>query len=179
VERIFSVDWAKTFLPHTPLLEIVVRGSLSYLILFALLRVVLRREKGDTSVTDLLVVVLIADAAQNAMADNYTSLTDGMVLVVTIIWWSFFLNWLGARVPWVQRLLRPAPLVLIKDGQLLRHNMRKEALTSDEVLSQLRLDGVDDLQRVKVAYLEPDGRISVIERDADGHGHGAPPRRAT
>jgi uncharacterized membrane protein YcaP (DUF421 family) len=177
VEHILSVDWAKTFLPSTPLLEILVRGSLTYLILFALLRVVLRREKGDTSVTDLLVVVLIADAAQNAMADNYTSLTDGIVLVGTIIWWSVFLNWLGARVPWVQRLLSPAPLVLIKDGHLLRHNLRKEALTADEVLSHLRLEGVDDLQRVKVAYLEPDGRISVIEREGDGRG--APQRRSS
>jgi uncharacterized membrane protein YcaP (DUF421 family) len=99
VEHILSVDWAKTFLPSTPLLEILVRGSLTYLILFALLRVVLRREKGDTSVTDLLVVVLIADAAQNAMADNYTSLTDGIVLVGIIIWRSFFLNWLDAGAP--------------------------------------------------------------------------------
>ncbi len=70
MEWLFGVDWAKTFLPNTPLLEIFLRGSLTYLALFFLLRIVLKRESGGMGVTDLLVIVLIADAAQNAMAET-------------------------------------------------------------------------------------------------------------
>src|SRR5207247_1205890 len=83
-----GVDWAQVFLPDTSLVEIFVRGTITYFALFALLRY-LRREAGTVGLSDLLVLVLIADAAQNAMAANYNSLTDGIFLVFTIIAWSY------------------------------------------------------------------------------------------
>ena len=69
-----------------------------YFVIFGLLRVVLRGRTGGTTMSDLLVLVLIADAAQNAMADDYTSLASGTLLVATIIGWSFALDWLAYRV---------------------------------------------------------------------------------
>lgn len=83
MDHLWHIDWAKAFTPTTPL-EIVLRGSLVYLALFILMRFILRREAGTFGITDLLVVVLIADAAQNAMANDYTSITDGILLVGTI-----------------------------------------------------------------------------------------------
>ena len=90
-----DVDWARLFMPGTPLLEIIVRGSIMYVALFMLLRFILKRETGSLGITDLLVIVLIADAAQNGMAGSYQSITDGLVLVATIIGWSYLLNWLA------------------------------------------------------------------------------------
>ncbi len=174
MERIIGVDWAKTFLPETPLLEIFLRGTITYLALFVLLRVVLKRESGGMGITDLLVVVLIADAAQNAMADDYTSIPDGILLVATIIFWSYALNWLGYRFPRIERYVHPQPLPLIKNGRLLHRQMREELVTEEELRSQLRLQGVDDPATVQAAYMEGDGRISVIERD--GSSNGAPDR---
>lgn len=174
MEWLFDVDWAKTFLPDTPLLEIFLRGTLTYLALFFLLRIVLKRESGGMGVTDLLVIVLIADAAQNAMADDYTSILDGILLVATIIFWSHALNWLGFRFPAIQRLVHPRALPLMRDGRLLRRNMKQELITEGELLSQLRLQGIDDPAEVKAAYMEGDGRISVICRD--GRSAGAPER---
>ena len=79
-----SVDLGGLFQPqHT--LEVMLRGALMYLVLYLLLRVVLRRELGETGATDILVVVLLADAAQNGMAGRYTSITDGVALVVAIL----------------------------------------------------------------------------------------------
>ncbi len=168
---IFDVDWDRTFVPHTPLLEIFLRGTVVYLVLFGLLRVVLRRESGAVGITDLLVVVLLADAAQNAMADDYTSIPDGVLLVATIVFWSHALNWLGFRYPLIQRLVHPPPLKLIEDGRLLRRNMRRELVTEDEILSQVRLQGINDVSQVEEAFMEGDGRISVVARNGKSNGN--------
>src|SRR6185295_20189641 len=117
-----SVDWAQVLLPDKSLLEVVVRGSLTYLALFALLRFTRKRQMGSISITNLLTLVLIADAAQNGMAGQYHSVADGIALVGTIIFWSWFLDWLGYRLPWLQRFVHPPPLLLVKNGRLLRSN---------------------------------------------------------
>lgn len=159
-----EVDWEAMLLPDRPLLEIIVRGTVVYLSLFLMLRLVLKRQAGTMGMTDLLVIVLIADAAQNGMAGAYQSLPDGLLLVATLIFWNYALEWLGFRYAWVEELINPAPLMLVKNGRLMRRNMQKELITEDDLLSQLRQQGVEDLAQVKQACLEGDGKISVIER---------------
>jgi uncharacterized membrane protein YcaP (DUF421 family) len=139
-----------------------------YLGLFALLRFVHRREAAGMGITDLLVIVLLADAAQNAMAGEYTSITDGLLLVSTIIGWSYALDWLAFRFPAIERIIHPPPLALIKDGKLQRRNLRQEFITEDELRSQLRQQGVTDFSQVRRSYIEHDGRISVITMPAGG-----------
>lgn len=161
-------DWSQIFGSTVHPVEVLVRGTLMYLGLFTLIRVILRRETGTTSVTDLLVVVLISDAAQNGMAGQYQSITDGLLLVAVIIGWSFVLDWAASRWPWAERLVRPRPLPLVRDGRLLRRNMRHELVTEQELRSQLREQGVTDLADVREAHMEPDGAFSVVAR---GGGH--------
>lgn len=159
------MDWHALFVPTIDLLEIFLRGTIIYLFLFFLLRV-LRREGGQIGIADVLVVVLIADASQNAMASNYQSITEGIVLVSTIAFWDYLLDWLGYHSPLVQRLLRSPPLLLIKDGQIQRRNLRQEMISVDELMSQLREQGIDAVSKVKKCYLEGDGCVSVIVFDA-------------
>jgi uncharacterized membrane protein YcaP (DUF421 family) len=161
------VDWRQIFVPNVPIAEIILRGTIMYLSLFVMLRVILKRETGAVSVTDLLVLVLIADASQNAMAGNYTTIPDGLVLVATILVWSYILDWLGAHFPFFYRLLRPPPLLLIEHGRMLRKNMRKELITEEELKSELRMAGIEDIQNVKRAYIEPDGEFSIIREDEE------------
>ena len=92
MEWFSAVDWEHIFLPDMPLLEIFIRGSVMYLSLFFLLRLVLKRQVGSIGITDLLVIVLIADAAQNAMAADYQSLPDGMELRIRMVRVSFSLH---------------------------------------------------------------------------------------
>src|SRR5947208_9345265 len=106
-----KINWSQVFGMQTPLLEIVIRGSLMYLALFFLLRVVLRRESGDVSKSDTLVVVLLADAAQNGMAGSYISVPDGIALVAVIIAWSLLLNFLGYHSKFFERILHPSKLM--------------------------------------------------------------------
>lgn len=157
-----GIDWAAMLLPQTPLLEIFLRGTLTYLALLVMLRLVLKRESGSLALTDLLVVVLLADAAENAMADDYTSITDGVLLVGTILGWNYALDWLSYHNRTIGRLLRPPKLLLVKGGQMLRGNMEKELITEEELRSEMRSQGVNELEYVREAYLEPDGSISII-----------------
>lgn len=152
-------------MPDTPLLETFLRGTVTYLALFLMLRIVLKREAGSVGITDLLVIVLIADAAQNSMAGNYNSIIDGLLLVATIIFWAWTLDWLGYRFPYIQKLIHPAPLPLIRNGQMNKRNMKKELITEEEIMSQLREQGINDISEVKEALLEGDGKFSVVNKD--------------
>jgi uncharacterized membrane protein YcaP (DUF421 family) len=163
------MDWKSIFLPDTPLLEIILRGSLMYIALFTMLRVILKRQTGTLGMTDLLLITLLADAAQNAMAGEYKSLPDGIVLVGTIIFWNYFFDWLSFKYEWFARLIEPPPLPLIKNGKMLRRNMRLELITEDELMGQLREQGLDDLEKVKEAYLESDGQFSVVQHKQRHH----------
>lgn len=174
----FEIDWHALFVPTLPFAAVFLRGTIVYLTLFALLRFVPNRMSGVVSTTDLLMIVLIANAAQNALTDDYKSITDGIGVVGTIVFWSFSLNWLGHRFPRFQRLLRPQPLPLVKGGQLLRHNMRRELITEDELMTQIREQGIADLADVKAAFMEADGQISVIPLDG-GQANGKRKRQVT
>jgi uncharacterized membrane protein YcaP (DUF421 family) len=99
------------------------------------------------------------------MAGEYHSVTDGLVLVGTIIGWSYALNLVGDKFPALERLIYGSPVLLVKDGKPIWRNLRRELLTLDEVESQLRLEGVKELGDVAQAYVEPDGRISVTEKE--------------
>ena len=171
---ITAVDWHKLLVPTVSLLELVLRGSLMYLFVFVAMRL-FRRESGALSTADLLVVVLVADGAQNAMASEYHSLTEGVVLVGTIFGWNYGLDWLGYRFPRMHRLLNPPPLLLIKNGHLQPRNLRAELLTKADLAAHLREEGIEDFAEVSRCYLESDGHLSVIKRSKDGDAQ--PPKK--
>lgn len=158
------VAWEDVLLPDTPVLELIARGSMMYLGLFCLLRLILKRQAGSLGMTDLLVIVLIADAAQNGMAANYQSVPDGLVLVTTLIFWNFMLEWLGYHFPIVEHFIHPPPLPLVKNGRMIRKNMKKELVTENDLMNWLREKGVENIANVKKACLEGNGKISVVEK---------------
>lgn len=163
-----AIDWQQLFIPKESLLELFLRGTAMYLILLVALRVLVRRHVGSMSLMDLLLMVLIADAAQNAMASEYKSLTEGFVLCGTLIGWNFFLDWLAYRFPTFEKLLEPSPLPVIRNGQFQRRNMRQEFITEDELRSQLRQHDIEDVTQVRLAFLEPDGGLSVVRTEKPG-----------
>lgn len=148
-------------------LEIVVRGTLIYWFLFFLFRFVLRRDAGSIGLADILVIVLIADAAQNGMAGEYKSVAEGMLLIATIGGWNYFIDWMSYRYAWFAQFAEPKVVTLIRHGRMLRPNMERELITPDELKSQLRASGVENISEVKRARLEGDGQISVIKYKDD------------
>ena len=104
-----EIDWDQVLGFTLSPLELFIRGTLTYFFLFAMFRFVVRRDTGTLGPSDLLVLVIIADAAQNSMAGDYQSVPDGFVLIGTIIGWSWLLNWLSFRFETVRRFALPPP----------------------------------------------------------------------
>ena len=159
-----SLHWGQMFGLTLSPLELVVRGTAMYLFLFLLFRVVIRRRVGSVGMADILVLVIIADAAQNGMSGEYKSVTDGAILVGTIVAWDYLIDWLNYHVPALRNWLEPPPLLLIRDGRVIRRNLRHEFVTEDELKSKLREKGVTDIAEVQEARMETDGEVSVIKR---------------
>ena len=145
-------------------LELVVRGTLMYWFLFLLFRFVLRRDVGSIGIADVLVLVLIADASQNAMAGGYGSVTEGCILVGTIAAWNYALDWIGYHSPAVRRLIEPPPLLLVKNGRINRRTLRREMVTHDELMAKLREHGCERLDQDKAVRMESDGEITVVPK---------------
>lgn len=165
-----DIDWNALFVPTLPIGEILLRGTAVYLFLFFLMRI-LRREAGYIGIADLLVVVLVVGAAQNAMTGGYRSLTEGAILVATIALWDYVLGGLCLRMPPLRRLLRPAPLLLIENGRMVQQNMKRQLIQEAELMGLLREQGVRSVGEVKQCFLEGDGRISIIPRTARANRH--------
>lgn len=160
------IDWHGMLYPTDSVLEIVIRGSVMYLLIFIFMRVILKRQTGSMGVTDLLLITLLADASQNGMADEYRSLTEGIALVLTIIFWAYALDWLSYQSEWFRKLIEPQPLLLVHNGRMLKDNMHRELITVDDLMSQLRGQGIDNIADVARAMMERNGNISVIKREA-------------
>lgn len=160
--QVLSVDWEAMFTPEANVIEIFVRGTVMYFLLVALLRITPRRTVGSLGIVDLVVVVFVAEAAGKSLGGEYVSLIDGGVLVATLVAWGVVLDWLNYNVPAVERLLSPPALPVVRNGRLLRRNMRSEFLTEDELMGKLREQGVEDISGVRVAYVEEDGGMSVF-----------------
>lgn len=163
MENLLSLDWGELFGLSLPPAEIVLRGTTMYWFLFFIFRFVVRRDVGAVGIADVLIIVIVADASQNGMSGEYKSISDGMLLVATLIGWNVLLDWLSFTFPTFRRFAESPPLPLMRDGQLLRRNMRKELITEEELWSKLRQFGVSSPDQVRRAYMEADGSITVIK----------------
>ena len=161
----FEIDWQQLFGIEESILELFIRGTAMYWFLFAMFRFVMRRDVGAIGVADILIVVIIADAAQNAMSGEYRSITEGFVIVGSLIFWNVVTNWLSFKSKRFERFAEPQPLKLVDSGRMLEGNMRREMLTRDELMSKLRQHGIDRIEDVKWAFMESDGQVSVARGD--------------
>jgi uncharacterized membrane protein YcaP (DUF421 family) len=163
--NLFEIDFASILYFSVSPLELVLRGSLMYWFLFIVFRFILRRDVGSLGISDFLFVVILGDAAQNAMIGSATSAIDGMVLVGTLVFWSYMLDFASFRFPVIERLTAAPRLCLVRDGKRLRKNLRREFITDEELNAKIRQAGVEDISMVKRMYLEADGEMSLIRQD--------------
>src|SRR5262245_14068626 len=161
LQKMPPVKWDELLTFTVSPYELFLRGTIVYLFIFVVMRV-LRREPGTVGIADLLMVVLIADASQNAMAGEYHSLLDGLILVLTIVFWNYMLDWLTLRSKTIEHFTYPQPVALFQNQRMDRRNMRKEFVTEAQLMSMLREHGIDELADVKAVFLEGSGHVSVI-----------------
>jgi uncharacterized membrane protein YcaP (DUF421 family) len=147
---------------NVPAWELFLRGSVMYWVLFVMVRFVMRREVGGVGIADVLVLVLIANASQNAMAGGYTTLAEGIVLVATIAGWNLMFDWLAFRYRWFATFAEPAALALIRNGRIVYRNLRREFVSVEELMAKLRSRGIEEASVVKLACMEGNGEISIV-----------------
>ena len=157
----FDVQWREMLVPDVAVLEMFVRGTLIYLGIFVIFRV-FRRPTGQLGMADVLLITIIADAAQNAMAGEYHSIASGFVLIGTIVFWDRVIDHLAYRSPLFSRFAQPPPVVLIQDGVVRQGQLRKHKISEEALLSHLREHGVEKPARARLCLLEGDGKISVL-----------------
>jgi uncharacterized membrane protein YcaP (DUF421 family) len=113
-------------------------------------------------ITDFLFVVLLGDASQNGMIGNATSTSDAVVLISTLVFWNFAIDWATSRFVTLERLLLPRRMVLVHNGVKNRRNLRREFISDEELMGKVRSHEIDSLNDVKWVYLESDGELTVI-----------------
>ncbi len=147
------------------LLDIALRTSVVYLALLGGFRLTGKRQLGQLSVFDLVLLLVIANAVQNAMVGPDTSVAGGLIAATVLLLWHRLIGYIRRRSPRVARLLGGSPEVLITEGRVLSEALAREGFTEDELLQALREHGVVGPSAVRLAVLEPDGTVSVIQNN--------------
>jgi uncharacterized membrane protein YcaP (DUF421 family) len=142
--------------------ELITRAVLVYGALLVMIRIAGKRDVGQLSVFDLLVILLIAEGVSSSIQGGNESVTGGIIIVAVILVLNRLIAFAGDRVPAFGRLVEGTPTEIVRDGRMLHRNMHKESITEDELMTAIRGHGVDDLSKVQRAVLETDGTISVI-----------------
>ena len=149
---------------HT-LLDVALRTSVVYFALLIGLRLTGTRQLGQMSTFDLVLLLIIANAVQNAMVGPDTSLAGGLVAAGVLIGWHRVIDWWRLRSRGVSKLLAGEGIMLIHAGRILDEHCVRAGITHDELRQALREHGVASVQDVMLAVLEPDGAISVVRYD--------------
>jgi uncharacterized membrane protein YcaP (DUF421 family) len=164
---------AVSALAHAPsgvvaLLEVGGATALIYLFLIVAIRLVARRQLGQLTVVDLVVVLVLGSSVETAMIHGDTSLPAGLVSAGTLLALNRVLTWTFLRSPRLSHLVNGGPLLLVHDGQIIEDHVRRVGMTSDDVLAALRGRGFDGTTGVGSAVLETDGTVTVVPERAQG-----------
>ncbi len=157
-------------------MDIVLRATVIFVALYLLMRLMGKRELGQMTPFELIVLVVIGDLIQQGVTQNDFSLTGAVIAISTIAFWALVMSWASYLWPRAERFLEGEPRVIVRDGELLTGNLRRNRLTSGEIESEMRLAGIAHMGDVKWAILEPKGKISFIERGRGGQEEQPPPQ---
>jgi uncharacterized membrane protein YcaP (DUF421 family) len=150
---------------HVPAWELMVRATIIYLALLVALRLFGKREVGQFTLIDLVLILLVANAVQPAMTGPDASLTGGLLIIATLVVVNRAIAIGRARIPLLQRLLESSPTVVARDGKWIPEAMDREELSIEDCEMAMREHGIGDVAEVELAVLEADGMISVVPRD--------------
>ena len=153
------------FVMSVPWYEILLRTFVVYLTVLILLRVAGKRELGQMTPFDLVVILVIANAVQNAMTGGDNSLIGGMIAAATLTAVNIAVGRWGNRVPFFRRLVASEPTLLLQDGKPITEHLDRERIEIGELEMAAREHGIADLSEVLAAVLEEDGSISIIPKE--------------
>ena len=161
--------WVVNLLSHpnpAGLLIVAGKTGIVYVALVAGLRWLGKRELGQMTIYDLVLIVVLGNAVQNAMLGDDTTLLGGLVSATTLLLLNWGLTRIMARSPRLERFMVGQPVLIVSHGHLMKDRMQWQGLTTDQVMAALREHGLERLNQVSMAVLEVDGTISVVADDA-------------
>ena len=145
------------------------KTALIYVFLVGGLRLLGRRELGQMTIYDLVLIVVLANAVQNAMVGNDTTLVGGIVAALTLLVINRIFTLLLTRFPRLERSLVGEPLLIVSEGHLLEDAIRQEGVGREQVMAALREHGLSKIEDARMCVLEVDGTISVVPNDSPVH----------
>lgn len=158
------------FVPEVSVVEKIVRSVVVYLFLLAAFRFTGKRQVGQLTPFDLVVLLVISNVVQNAVIGPDNSLGGGLLGAVVILALNGLMVEVTYRSKHLRRVLEASPTVLVHNGKLVEKNLASERITLDDLHAAMRRAGVVDIAHVRVAVLEENGGISVIPRATTGQG---------
>jgi len=147
-------------------MDIVIRATIIFLILFVLLRLIGKRELSEMTPFDLLMLIVLGDLIQQGVTHNDFSMTGAVLAIATFSFWGLVLNAVTYKWKRAENVLDGRPSVLVQHGQVIREGLADNRLTIAEVESEMRLAGIAHVQDVEWAVLEANGKISFIPKDS-------------
>ncbi len=150
-------------------LIIAAKTSVIYLFLVAGLRLLGKRELGQMNIYDLVLLIVIANAVQNAMVGNDTSLGGGIIAAITLLVFNRSFAALMERSPKLEKFMVGEPTLIVNDGQIIADKMKREGVTRDQLMAALREHGMEKVDEAHMCVLEVDGTISVVPQSSTVH----------
>ena len=150
-------------------MELIVRATVAYFFLYGITRALGKRELGELTAFELMLLVVLGDLVQQGVTQEDMSLTGAIIAVGTICFWTATLGYVSYRIRPLAPAIEGVPVVIVRDGKILDDVIRTERVTRDEVLEGARKQGIADLDVVRVGVLEPDGKLSFVT-DSPGEG---------
>jgi uncharacterized membrane protein YcaP (DUF421 family) len=146
-------------------MDIVLRATVIFIALYVLVRLMGRRELGQMTPFELIVLIVIGDLIQQGVTQNDFSLTGAVLAISTFALLALLMSWATYLWPWAERMLEGEPRVIVRDGEIITANLRRNRLTRAEIEAEMRLSGIGRLSDVAWAIVEARGKISFIRRE--------------
>ena len=148
-------------------MESVVRGAAVYVVLLVLFRISGKRSLAQITTFDFVLLLIVAEAIQQALIDTDNSMTNAFLVVMTLLGIDIGLSLVKGRVPGLEKLIDDVPLVLVEDGRPLKERMDKARVDEEDILASARQSqGLERMEQIKYAVLERSGGISVVPKQA-------------
>jgi uncharacterized membrane protein YcaP (DUF421 family) len=157
-------DIGEIFRLGIPWTHLLLRAVIIYIAFFIGLRLFGKRELGQFTTFDLVLVLLVANALQPAITGPDNSVTGGVIVIAVLLLFNRGVAMVRSRWPWFDALIDPPPTVVVQDGEISQPALEKEGLSDTDVEMAIREHGIDKLSDVKQAVLENDGSISVVTK---------------
>lgn len=147
-------------------MDAVLRATAVYLLLLTIVRLSGRRTVAEMTVFDFVLVLIIAEASQQALLGEDFSVTNAAIVVVTLVGLDIVLSLFKARHEGVSRMIEGMPLVLVENGKPLEQRLRMSRVDEGDIMAAARkLRGLERMAQIKYAVLEVDGAITIIPMD--------------